>query len=64
MSKEIYRRQEGRVGVVFIFWANMMISSDADEFRYPSQTSLLTGNGGEGWQSFNDSIHPPTVELG
>jgi len=54
MSKELYRKPDGRVGSLFIFWANLMISSDNVEFQYPSLN---------GWQSLIDSIQPPTIEL-
>ena len=50
---------------VFSFWAKLMVLGAAtpDVCRYPSQSSVLARQSGEGWQSLSTANRPPTVEL-
>ena len=66
MSKEVFDN-EGQITQVFSFWARLMYIGDAesDLCRYPSMTSVLSRNGGPGWQplSTTRAMTPPIVEL-
>lgn len=50
---------------VFSFWARLMVlgTASSDVCRYPSQSSVLTSQGGQGWQSLSSANQAPTVEL-
>lgn len=66
MSKEV-KSETGTITQTFYFWAKLMSLSDAssDQCRYPSQTSILSRNGEQAWQSLSNTrtIAPPIVEL-
>jgi hypothetical protein len=56
----------GNVHEVFSFWSSLMVAgtADADRYRYPSQSSILSRSN-ESWHSLTSTrtIQPPTVEL-
>lgn len=68
MSKETWSERTEAVSQTFSFWAKLMtLGGDAtpDTCRYPSQTSILAGEGDAGWQSLTNVVpaQAPTVEL-
>lgn len=59
--------QVGEVTQQFTYWASLMGNDHAspDECQYPSQTSVLSQNGGPAWQALTavPALAPPIVEL-
>ncbi|KAL3922912.1 MAG: hypothetical protein SGILL_001952 [Bacillariaceae sp.] len=72
MSKEVENDMDededtsgSNVREEFSFWGRLMVlgTASSDACRYPSQTSVLTSQGGEGWRSLSVANQAPTVEL-